>query len=243
MCQEGFNPRMAPLTSAHAEFLKVRFPEDAALIDDLFQALTAGLNPHFNVLALLLMMARAKQDGSYGLAGTLWGEAVRFPLSVVTPENGVRHRTPLLGDLHASVLSLNMSQATMARVDRVLAKHDLAVQMMCSCGVLIMDRRLAANILDDPTLLDMDRYRSSLDGLGRPVVSVRQSHEIPVDNMDWTDEERSFHDTLDRLVQEMADTVPFDADTFIRERGLAPLAGQMLRNAEATRCPPLARAA
>lgn len=235
MCQEGFQSRTAPLTKGHVSFLAERFPTSASLVKEMAAALQEGLNPHANTLALLTLMADHKRKGRYGLAGSLWGDAVRFPLSVVTPENGIRYRTPLLEEMHASVLSLNMSHGTMQRLDRALASQGMACRMMCSCGVVLMTQRLAAQFARDPHVLAMDRFRSSLDGLGRPVARVGSSQEVPSNNMDWTLDEREFHDELDLLIGDMAAHVPFDEAAFIRERGLDALATRMAANIEAAR--------
>lgn len=235
MCQAGFRSRTAPLTESHIAFLADHLPQDADLIVSAGNALTEGLNPHANTLALIGVMAKHHREGRRGLAGSLWGDAVRFPLSVVTPEDGVRHRTPLLEEMHASVLSLNMSQGTMERLDAALAPRGLACRMMCSCGVVLLRRDRAARFSTDPNVLAMDRFRSMLDGLGMPVLHIASSHDIPVQNMDWTDDELALHDELDALIALMARTVVFDEAAFLRKAGFSDLAQQMTATIERAR--------
>lgn len=181
MCSESKSPAMSGLYHLHADRLQAALPERATLIHDIYHGLTECLNPHLPVLAALVAMAESALRQDYGVLEAY--RLVRLPLSVIGLDR-VRYRTPIIEDLHETVLSFRMSDLAVEHLRRALRPHGLCVLFLCSCGVVMGKCGDVQRYYGSEDHRRMDRLRSAIDAEGNPVAEVRSLADICVPTMD-----------------------------------------------------------
>lgn len=181
MCYKCDNPKMAGLHEGHKSLLERALPHQSGFIDDLFRALTRTLNPHLPILPALLAMAEAVEREDFGVLGEF--RLVRVPLSVIG-SNQVRYRTPIVEQLHETILSARMSDVTIDAVRKALRPHGLCILFLCSCGVVMGKCSDVQRYYGSEAHVRMDRLRSAIDAAGSRVVAVSSFSAIPVSTMD-----------------------------------------------------------
>jgi hypothetical protein len=192
MCYKCDNPEMAGLRAGHLPLLQGAIPKQSDLARDLFQALTATLNPHLPILPALLAMAEAVEREDFGVLED--HRLVRLPLSIIGTDK-VRYRTGLVEHLHETILSARMSEITMEAVRKALRPHGLCILFLCSCGVVMGKCPDVRAYYGSDAHVRMDRLRSAIDAAGNPVRTVESFSDIMVPTMDLHEngaEERLF---------------------------------------------------
>lgn len=215
MCNDEKNPRLAPLTASHKDYLVGKFPHQKKFLEAAYDAVTQKLHPGFNVLVLLAVMYERLNQGTYGIMKDF--SAVRFPLSLVGVDN-VRYRTPVMKDLHETILSLNMASKNMHLLDVAMGKLGLKVLMTCSCGVVLIPLDSAEVFYISTLLEDMDNYRSVLDRFGYPVQYVEGIGNIPCLTVDATQEDKTIFQDVEELVSELYLNVKVHQEPYMDER-------------------------
>lgn len=193
MCSESQDPRMSGLQESHLKRLQAAMPENASLIGDVYRGLTANLNPHLPVLAAIIAMIDAVHSGDFGVLGE--HRLVRLPLSIIGSDK-VRYRTPLIDDLHETILSFRMSDLAVENLRSALKPYGLCVLFLCSCGMVMGKCEDVVGYYKSDDHKRMDRLRSAIDAEGNPVVNINSFDDIQVPTMDLHHsgaEERLFH--------------------------------------------------
>ncbi len=181
MCYKCENPEMAGLHAGHLSTLQKTRPEQSALADDLFRALTTNLHPHLPIFTAFLAMAEAVEREDFGILSE--HRLVRLPLSVIGA-NRVRYRTQMMEWLHDTILSARMSDLTIETVRRALRPHGLCVLFLCSCGVVMGRCGDVQSYNGSRDHVRMDRLRSAIDVAGNPVQKITTLSDIMVPTMD-----------------------------------------------------------
>jgi hypothetical protein len=192
MCYKCDNPEMAGLHAGHLPLLQGATPKQSDLARDLFEALTATLNPHLPILPALLAMAEAVEREDFGVLED--HRLVRLPLSIIGTDK-VRYRTDMVERLHETILSARMSEITMEAVRKALRPHGLCILFLCSCGVVMGRCPNVRAYYGSDAHVRMDRLRSAIDAAGNPVREIRSFSDIMVPTMDLHEngaEERLF---------------------------------------------------
>jgi hypothetical protein len=181
MCYKCDNPEMAGLHAGHLPLLQEAMTKQSDLARDLFQALTATLNPHLPILPALLAMAEAVERQDFGVLAE--HRLVRLPLSIIGNDK-VRYRTQTVEHLHETVLSARMSEITMEAVRKALRPHGLCILFLCSCGVVLGKCPDVLAYYGSDAHVRMDRLRSAIDASGNPVRKIESFTDIMVPTMD-----------------------------------------------------------
>jgi len=197
-------------------------------------AISEGLKPAMNVLGMFTVMVDHLKSERYGLLAKFRG--VRTPLSIVA--DAVRYRTPIVEELHETVIPFNMARKNMDGLNLVLAESGMTCFMTCSCGVVLIRTDDLPAFRASAQLRDLDTFRSSLDRAGAQVVEVASIHDVPAGNIDLTATEVLMFEEMDVLIQAMADTVPFgraEAEAFLQEGALVAANRRLMAYAEGAR--------
>lgn len=181
MCYKCDNPEMAGLHVGHLPLLQGAMPKQSDLARDLFQALTATLNPHLPILPALLAMAEAVERKDFGVLSD--HRLVRLPFSIIGTDK-VRYRTELVEHLHETILSARMSEITIKAVRKALRPYGLCILFMCSCGMVMGKCPDVRAYYGSDDHIRMDRLRSAIDAAGNPVVEIKSFEDIMVPTMD-----------------------------------------------------------
>lgn len=181
MCYKCDNPEMAGLHAGHLPLLQEAMPNHTGLAADLFQALTATLNPHLPILPAFLAMAEAVEREDFGVLEA--HRLVRLPLSIIGTDK-VRYRTEMVEYLHETILSARMSEITMEAVRKALRPHGLCILFLCSCGVVMGKCPDVRAYYGSDAHIRMDRLRSAIDATGNPVREIGSFTDIMVPTMD-----------------------------------------------------------
>jgi len=192
MCYKCDNPEMAGLHAGHLTLLQGAMPKQSALTAELFEALTATLNPHLPILPALLAMAEAVEHEDFGVLKD--HRLVRLPLSIIGTDR-VRYRTQIVEHLHETILSARMSEITIEAVRKALRPHGLCILFLCSCGVVMGKCPDVRAYYGSQNHVRMDRLRSAIDAAGNPVHEIESFSDILVPTMDLHEngaEERLF---------------------------------------------------
>lgn len=201
MCNESQDPRMSGLHAGHLKRLQAAMPENSSLIGDVYHGLVKSLNPHLPVLAAILALVDTVRGGDFGVLGK--NRLARLPLSIIGVDK-VRYRTPLVEDLHESILSFRMSELAVENLRAALKPHGFCVLFLCSCGVVMGRCEDVRKYYGSEAHYRMDRLRSAVDAEGNPVVDIATFDDIQVPTMDLHHsgaEERLFN-----LVEEIINT-------------------------------------
>ena len=192
MCYKCYDPEMAGLHAGHLPLLQGAMPKQSELARDLFQSLTATLNPHLPILPALLAMAEAVEREDFGVLEE--HRLVRLPLSIIGTDK-VRYRTEMVGHLHETILSARMSEITIEEVRKALRPHGLCILFLCSCGVVMGRCPDVRAYYGSDAHVRMDRLRSAIDAAGNLVHEIESFSDIMVPTMDLHEngaEERLF---------------------------------------------------
>jgi len=227
MCNDEKNPRLEPLTRQHLEYLKEKFPSQQEFLESVFNAITFNLNPGLNILALMSVMYQRFNEGKYGILKQF--NAVRFPLSLVGVDN-IRYRTPIMKELHETVLSFNMGSKNVNMLNVALEKLGIKVAMTCSCGVVLLAKEKSENFYSSQLLMDMDNYRSVLDRFGYPVKYVSGLGDIPCLTVDATEQDKDIFEQVDQLVEDMLQNVQVDQIEYFDERGIEASKSELIKH-------------
>jgi hypothetical protein len=181
MCYKCDNPEMAGLHAGHLPLLQGAVPKQSALAADLFNALTSNLNPHLPILPALLAMAEAVKREDFGVLAEY--RLVRLPLSIIGTDK-VRYRTPMVEQLHETILSARMSEITVEELRVALRPYNLCILFLCSCGVVMGKCPDVHAYYRSDAHRRMDRLRSAIDAAGNPVREIASFTDILVPTMD-----------------------------------------------------------
>ncbi len=224
MCSTYEALAMTGLTEDHVSILQQASPENAQLVQELFDAINMSLRPHLPVLPGLIAAVEAVQNNDYGILSQ--NQLVRLPLSIVGV-NGTRYPTQTVSWLHDSFLPFNMSQYTVSEVRKTLQKHGLCILFLCSCGVVIGKCQYVSGYYGSPDHTRMDRLRSAVDSTGKPIQPVDDFSEIPVKTMDLHQNgaEERLYNRIEELLYLLTVT-PATADSLWIENELAYFASK-----------------
>lgn len=193
MCVEVKSTLMTGLHQDQLKLLQNAAPNMADVIADLYNAMTADLNPHLPALTGLMGMVEALQKQDFGVLGE--HRLVRMPLSIIGTDL-VRYRPEIVTMLHETILSLRMSDITIENIRQALRSHGLCILFLCSCGVVMGRCEDVKAYYGSDEHRRMDRLRSAIDAGGNPVQELTSFRDITVPTMDLHNngaEKRMFH--------------------------------------------------
>lgn len=209
MCSDaipGSDPLRAILTPAHVDAIAGAYPRHRRFVTDTAEILQRRLRPPASLLVLFADLldrfdAAAKDPPAAGRMGAYLGpKTVGFTYSVIALPRQ-RFQTDLLAALHEAALGLHMSQGTMDELREYLRRYGVTHYSMHSCGEIFTGERRFPPLADDPTMRDMERFRSALDARGVGTVRVPASAGIPGATLDWNDPDRAAHDRIERILR------------------------------------------
>ncbi|PID83596.1 hypothetical protein CSB11_00445 [Candidatus Campbellbacteria bacterium] len=181
MCNKCKSKEYAGLHKGHLKEANKVFPNQKDFNKKLFDAMTKFLNPHHSFYSSLLAVRQKLEQKDFGILQQ-WN-LVRLPLSIIG-SNKVRYRTPVVENLHESILSGHMSDLMKNEIDKVLKLFDLKLVYLCCCGVVLGKSEDIDDYYGSTEHINLELLRSAIDAEGNPVVSISDFSKIEVLTMD-----------------------------------------------------------
>jgi hypothetical protein len=194
MCNDRFNPRLAPLNRQHLRDVQARFPQQAAFAAEVYDILTDRLTPQANLLVTFVVLKDLFDRGRAGIFNA-FGRVLYAPLSIVAqtgPHEWTRFRPSAVDELHTSFLSFMMAKPNRLALNRLFGRYGLAFSQGHCCGILFgAEADLAAYEASD-LFGQRNRMRSYAEAMGMPVVETG-FEAVPPANSDLGPVEREFY--------------------------------------------------
>lgn len=192
MCNQQFNPRLAPLTTKHAKELVHQFPNEKLFISDMYSALTSTLTPQVNLLVMFTILFHQIKQGARGILGE--HNVLYVPLSIVAKTGTTtwtRFRPQPVQELHTAFLSFMMAETNRNIALAVCKKYGVAFGQSHCCGVLFGEPEHITSYQSTVLYRMRNLFRSTLESLAMPVVNCTFK-EIPEETIDLGESERNF---------------------------------------------------
>jgi hypothetical protein len=144
----------------------------------IYLAMTDSEVPELAAFVLIIEAIKRFEENSFG---TNQNYGPWIPLSAISlDEDFVRYRTPAMKIFHDAFVAFNMSERNRRLVNRVLAKKEIQLVTMHSCGIVMVPVHLVAEFMDARLHKTRNYLRSRANSIGTPIILVDSFEDIPV---------------------------------------------------------------